>query len=66
MPWAGNRLGTCSAWKEAKRDINDMSPIINNRERKEKMVRNVGDVYKVGRSLSDGWQFPGRSPTISH
>ena len=40
--------------------------IIDDREKVEKKVRNVGDVYKVGRNPSDGRQCPGRSPAICH
>ena len=55
MPSAGNLPGACSTSKEARRDVNDKPPISDDREKVEKKVRNVGDVYKVGRSPSDGW-----------
>ena len=66
MPSAGNWPGACSASKEARRDLNDKSQLIDGEENVEKKVRNVGDVYKVGRSPSDGRQCPGRSQAISH
>ena len=49
MPSAENRPRTCSASKEARRDVNDKSPMIGNREKIEKKIRNFGDVYKLGR-----------------
>ena len=36
------------------------------RKKSRKKVWDVGDVYKVSRSPSDGRQCPGRSPAISH
>ena len=53
MPSAENWPGACSASKEARGDVNDKSPIIDDGEKVEQKVRNVSDVYKVGRSLSD-------------
>ena len=66
MPSAGNWPRACSASKEAWRDVNDKSPKIDDGEKVEKKVRNVGDVFKVGRSSSDGRQCPGRPPANSH
>ena len=66
MPSAGKWPSACSASKEAQRDVNDKSPIIDNGEKVGRKVRNVGDVYKVCRSPSDGRQSPGLSPAISH
>ena len=66
MPSAGNRPGACGASTEARRDVSDKSPIIDDGEKVNKNVRNVVDLYKFGRSPSDGRQCPGRSPVISH
>ena len=46
MPSAGNWLGACSASKEALRNVNNKSPIIDDGEKVEKEVRNIGDAHK--------------------
>ena len=66
MTSAGNRTGACSVPKGDRRDVSDTFPMIEDGEKVEKKGRNVGDVYKVGRSPSDGRQCPDRSPANSH
>ena len=66
MRSAGTRPGACSASNEARRDVNDKSPIIDGGEKVEKMSETSAMCTKIGRSPSDDRQCPGRSPAISH
>ena len=43
--------GACCASKEARRDVNDKSPIVDDGEKVEKKVQSVGDMYKSAEVL---------------